>query len=249
MAFYVGVDGCKAGWFAVALAENDAWDAAVFPDVVSLWERFKDAVLILVDVPIGLRDRGPEERACDLEARRLLKWPRRSSVFRVPCRSAVYASTWEEASRINEELTGKRFPKQSWGIVRKIREVDEFLETHGEARFRLRETHPEVCFWALAGRPMEHRKKTHAGFEERLEVLRSVCPAANTIVQRALSGWRRSQVVRDDVLDALVAAVSAKMGAGELTSLPATSECDSKGLQMEIVYPALGRICLKDVGG
>ncbi|MEW6348758.1 MAG: DUF429 domain-containing protein [Thermodesulfobacteriota bacterium] len=41
-----------------------------------------------VDIPIGLRDHGPE-RSCDLEARRLLGI-RRSSVFPVPCRSAVY---------------------------------------------------------------------------------------------------------------------------------------------------------------
>lgn len=54
-------------------------------------------------------------------------------------------------------------------------------------------------------------------------------------------------MARDDVLDALVAAVSAKLGMNRLGVIPATAEYDSKGLRMEIVYPVLGSACLKKV--
>lgn len=169
--------------------------------MASLWERFEGAALILIDVPIGLRDRGPEERPCDREARRLLGPERGSSVFRAPCRPAVYADSYREASEINQRLTGKRLPRQTWGIARKIREVDEFLTRDGEARSGIRETHPEVCFWALAGRPMRNSKRSGPGFEERLEVLRSAYPGADNRVGGVLSVCGRGQAARDDVLD------------------------------------------------
>ena len=34
---FVGVDGCKAGWFAIQLSEDNGWKVDVFPDVSSLW--------------------------------------------------------------------------------------------------------------------------------------------------------------------------------------------------------------------
>lgn len=229
----------------MALTDSDEWEAEVFPDVASLWERFRDAALILIDIPIGLRNDGFSERVCDKEARRLLGRDRGSSVFPAPCRPAVYASSYPEASEINERVMGRRLSKQAWSITRKIREVDELLTRNEEARLRIRETHPEVCFWALAGRSMRYSKRTHLGFEERLEVLRSVYPVADDVVQRVLSSYRRNQVARDDVLDGLVAAVSAKTGMDRLSVIPATAEYDSKGLRMEIVYPVLGSTFLK----
>ena len=38
---------------------------------------------------------------------------------------------------------------QAWGIVRKVAEVDEALLTHAAWRLRVREVHPEVCFYFL----------------------------------------------------------------------------------------------------
>ena len=47
----------------------------------------------------------------------------------------------------------------------KIREVDSLLRESAKARRAVREVHPEICFWALAGgRPMRHSKKTERGF-------------------------------------------------------------------------------------
>jgi predicted RNase H-like nuclease len=41
-----------------------------------------------------------------------------------------------------------------WDILRKIREVDNLLINREFAKSRVRETHPEICFWAMAGHPI-----------------------------------------------------------------------------------------------
>ena len=166
-SLFVGADGCRAGWFTVLLYGDTDWRVVVFPDVFSLWEKCSSASVILLDVPIGLRERGSQERLCDTEARKLLGSKRRSSVFRVPCRPAIHAKlSYKEASDINEQLTGKRLPCQTWNIIPKIREVDTLLSSHESARSRVREIHPEICFWSLRDAPMKHSKKTEAGFYE-----------------------------------------------------------------------------------
>jgi predicted RNase H-like nuclease len=161
---------------------------------------------------------------------------RQRSVFRAPCRPAIYAKTYKEASDINEQLTGKRLPCQTWNIIPKIREVDILLSEHESARSRVREIHPEICFWALAGRPMEQSKKTRGGFSERKQVLQSVYPYTDDVISCALSTYRRKEVAKDDVLDALAAAVTAIVGVESLVSIPETPERDKRGLGMEMVY-------------
>ena len=102
----VGVDGCKAGWFAVTVTDDGEWSHAVYESVEATLDRYFDADRILIDIPIGLVERRPEERKCDLEARRLLGKPRSASVFPVPSRAAILALTYEHAVRVNNEETG-----------------------------------------------------------------------------------------------------------------------------------------------
>ncbi len=230
---FVGADSCKDGWFIVVVEDN-SWGADVLPDMRSLWQKFSSALLILVDIPIGLPESGP--RRCDIEARKLLGRPRRSSVFPVPCWAAISAETYEKASNINYQRTGKRLSRQTWSITPKIREVNCFLLEVKSARSRVREIHPEICFWALAGgQPMRHSKKTEEGFCERRKVLHSIYPCTSDIIQCALSKWK-GQVAKDDVLDALSAAITAAAGGENLTSIPERPELDSRGLRMEMVY-------------
>jgi predicted RNase H-like nuclease len=238
---YVGVDGCRAGWLAVLLNEGGAkWKVDLFPDISTLFGHHSGASLILIDIPIGLRDSGPSERLCDIEARKMLAPPmRQSSVFPVPCRPAVYAQMYDEANRINEHLTGRRLSIQTWNIVPKIREVDTLLTDREAARSRMRESHPEICFRALAGHAMEHSKKTQEGFLERKCILQSFCPHTEQIIDHVLSTYQRAQIARDDILDALVLAVTAVKGNDKLVSIPETPEFDSRGIRMEIVYSQL----------
>ena len=233
---FVGVDGCKKGWFAVTLTGEDKWQTGVFKDIRGVWEEFKGVKAILVDIPIGLKEKGSEERECDVEARRLLHSKRASSVFRPPCRRAVYSSM-DKASEVNFVVTGKRLSCQTLNILQKIREVDAFLLENKYARSFLRETHPVICFWVLAGRrPMKHRKKENRGFLERKEVLESVFPRSKEIIEHPLTTYRRKDVARDDILDALVLAITAKFGFNKVKTIPEGATRDSRGLLMEMVY-------------
>ena len=72
---FVGVDGCKAGWFAVSLTETNEWETQVFPDIFTLWDslwgKYQTDLKIFIDIPIGLRENTTKERLCDLKARKL----------------------------------------------------------------------------------------------------------------------------------------------------------------------------------
>ena len=241
---YVGVDGCKGGWLGVGLGDGDGFDIEVFDRFVDLLDHYANASLILVDIPIGLRNPGPEPRDCDAGARKKLG-SRHSTVFRVPIREvaqAVYrGETQEKASELSERRNSKRIGSQAYGIINKIAEVDEALRIReAGASPMVREVHPEVCFWALAGQAMETRKKLVAGSEERLQALRPFEARSDAIYKEACSRWRRKDVARDDILDALVAAVTAKLGCQdddyELHTLPSNPPKDRKGLPMEMVY-------------
>ena len=233
---FVGVDGCKTGWFAVAIDGDGHWSAHVYQSAQALLDAHRDASLILIDIPIGLRESGAKERLCDLEARKRLSPKRGSSVFPAPCRRALSAGSYAEACRINRQNTGRGLSLQSWAIAGKIREVDELL---GGKPFdgRVREVHPEVCFAAFAGGcPMKHSKKRTPGFAERMRVLRKFYPRTDEVVDYALDNWRRKQVARDDIVDALAAAVTAYLGHSRLKTLPDGPELDARGRPMEIVF-------------
>lgn len=189
-----------------------------------------------MDIPIGLSD-GPDERLCDRKARRMLGFPRRCSVFRTPVGAALYAGDDVEAKRISLEITGKSMTVQSSAIMPKIREVDTLLRGSEKARNMVREVHPEVCFWALAGeRPMLHSKKKRAGIEERIALLERVRPTAREEFARICKDVPRRIVERDDILDAMAAAVTARVNPVELQTLPERPPKDTYELPMEMVY-------------
>jgi predicted RNase H-like nuclease len=240
---FLGVDGCRGGWLAITLALDNRWEVNLFKQFSQLWEKYASAFLILVDIPIGLRQgseekgsRERQERRCDKEARQLLG-KRRSSVFRVPCRPAVYAGSYDEALAQNEKLTGTRIFKAAWNIVGKIRQVDEFLATHPEAGKMVRETHPELCFWGLNDcRPLQYPKRRRDGYQERLQLLQSKYPLSAEIISHTRSRYSQQEVKKDDILDALGAALTAKIGRENLSAIPNPPEQDLEGLPMEMVY-------------
>lgn len=237
---YIGVDACKAGWFAVVLSEGNNWKVDIFSDIFTLWNQHKGAELILIDIPIGLREESGIRRLCDHEARGLLRPERHNSVFIAPCRAAVYAKSYEEAKEVNKKETDRKISMQVWGIIPKIKEVDEFLGENKSARSHIRETHPEVCFWALAGRkPMKYSKNKEEGIQERTKVLASVYPYTEKLFNYAEQRYLRKEVARDDILDALVAVVTASRESQGLLTIPEKPEIDAKGLPMEMVcvYP------------
>src|SRR5258708_19972073 len=94
-----GVDGCKKGWMAIFqdLASGKiTW--ACFPTAQDLFFCEQQPQVIAIDIPIGLPDFSP--RACDHEARQTLGRGRASSVFAVPLRSIIAASTFRRACQL-----------------------------------------------------------------------------------------------------------------------------------------------------
>jgi predicted RNase H-like nuclease len=231
---FVGMDGCAGGWLAVILDEEGAAEARVVPSLRSFAAECDDA-RVLIDIPIGLRDRGPMERLCDFMARKALG-RRGSSVFPAPARGALAATDYASACLLNAAATGRRLSLQSWSLCGRIAEVDEYLRKRKRGP-SVREMHPELCFFGLAGeRPMAHPKRKEAGFQERLALLARHLPTAPLFVEQVERAYPRRLVAADDILDALVGAVTARHGGDALLTVPLTPEFDSRGLPMEMVY-------------
>ena len=232
---FIGVDSCRKGWFAVILEKNWEWQISLYKDAKSLWQKNKRATLILIDIAVGMPGSGEKERRCDKEARKLLGKKRMSSVFPVPCREVVYAENYKKALEISRKLSKKGISKHLWNITPKIKEVDHLLRSEPLAKIKMRESHPEVCFWALnKGKAMRHPKRTEKGFEERKKVLKRYFQDTEKVVEEAHFLYKRSEVSQDDVLDALVLAVTGRKG--NLVTIPKKPEIDSEGIPMEIVY-------------
>jgi len=236
----IGVDGCKAGWFYVLL-ESTGFAIGVAKAFIEIVDLTSDNAAVMVDIPIGLRDTSDIGRQCDMEARRLLRAPRASSVFSAPIRPILFEPSYEQANRKSRRVGGKGISRQAFAIIPKIREVDELLLENEKARRLVREIHPEVCFWALnCGRAMRANKKKKEGFEERMAVLRRLLPMADDVVAHARTEYGRKEVAKDDVVDALAALVTARGRPEEIRTIPETPELDSRGLPMEMVYRSAG---------
>lgn len=194
-----GVDGCRGGWVAIS-SQREYLVAEDFRTLTRLIAVGR----IYIDMPVGLTDDQP--RRLEFLARSLLSG-RSSSVFPVPCRSAVYANTYREACRINEARFGKKISLQAWNICPKIREIDVVLAKHPALQRRIFESHPELAFQVLNQGPLKFEKRSVEGAEERLNIVRPFLPGANVLLTDILKRYPRKTVARDDILDAMVLAV------------------------------------------
>ena len=229
-----GIDGCPAGWLYVAIDGSGDFRFEAVRRFGQAIEALGNADLVLVDIPIGLPGKGQRARNCDVEARRAIS-PRGSTLFPAPARAATVASSYEEACAANRRELGVGLSRQCWGIVPKIREVDRFMR-RPVSRPPVREMHPEVAFWSLNGnRPLLESKKSVAGLGARLAILADYFEGAEDCFAACESAFRRRDVARDDIVDAMAGAVTA-LQAPRLSTFPARPELDSAGLAMEIVY-------------
>lgn len=225
MTIAAGVDGCRGGWLMVRrYPARGTADFLIFEH----WRDLPAADMIAVDMPIGLPDSG--ERRCDRLARKKLG-PRRSSVFLGLRRPLLDFETYAAANEW-AKTDGAGLSKQAWYLLGKIRELDGIVTPGSQAR--IRETHPELAFLALKGKPLAHSKKTQEGIAERRDLLRE---AGFGRIDPWLELLSAENAVADDLLDACALALAAeRMLRGEGKRLPDDPLCDAKGLRMEIWY-------------
>mgnify|MGYP006283000041 CR=1 FL=1 len=228
MAILAGIDGCPFGWVCVIQDTEKPSPRVVLAKYLKDFFTQCKPDLVCIDIPIGLPDVG--ERRCDKEARSRLGWPRCTSVFTPPLRTALLAGSYQEASEIRFQLEGKKYPKQSFAIFGKTREVDEFVRECDPKQERIFEVHPEVCFMMLnKGEALAKKKKSPEGASKREALIRQVFPSLE------YPAHAKSICGKDDVLDAFVALWTAnRIAQGNELVLPTQEQKDTYGLRMEM---------------
>ena len=232
MSVICGVDGCKAGWVVIFKnLDSGSISWRLYSTVRELVYSEPIPKIIAIDIPIGLPEYGP--RVCDLEARQLLGPGRASSVFPAPIRPVLIASSYDEACQIRFHVEGKRMSHQSWAIMPKIKHVDEMLRQDPELQTRIREVHPELSFYFLAGRRrLQYGKKRKFGRDERRNLL---APIYGRWIEAALSERKQLASKEDDILDAFAALWTAeRILSGTSKVVTSTPHRDTFGFLMEI---------------
>jgi predicted RNase H-like nuclease len=235
MVWVAGADGCRKGWIRVSREiETGELEFHVLENAAALLTVAPRPAVLGLDIPIGLPEQG--RRECDDHARACLGWPRRNSVFPAPIRPALRAKTREAAAAITQAADGRRVGTQAWALYPKIRGVDQLLQSNRPARRRIREAHPEVCFWEWnEQRAIQAGKKTRPGKQVRLRIAEHWL--GDGVLQAARGGHLKKDVADDDILDAIAALWTAtRIFGGRARTLPEQPPMDSTGLRMEIVY-------------
>ena len=225
-----GIDGSKGGWVCVSGYENNYKELKFeklkeFNDIKS--ENFN---LVLVDIPIGLDiDLKKGGRIVDKLARKELL-TNKSSIFNAPSRLVLEATNYEEANKINKNK-GMGLSKQSWNLVKKIKEVDEFIRNSNKTA--IFESHPEIIFQVMKRDKVSTKKKNDEGIIERRNLLEK--NGFNKVfLERNLSA-KDSFYKKDDFIDACSLFWSANRAIAKTeVKIPNDIVLDSEGIIMQI---------------
>jgi predicted RNase H-like nuclease len=149
-------------------------------------------------------------------------------------RPCLVARTYEEACRIRLDIEGKKISRQAFGILPKIREVDDVLATARSLSARVTEVHPEVSFLLMnGGAPMRHRNKSADGKAQRRAMLEAQWPDSIEGMRASLRG---QDYALDDLHDAMAALWSAQRSvSGKAQVLGDSTVRDRNELPMRIV--------------
>jgi len=225
-----GIDGSKGGWVCVSGYENNFKELEFeklkeFNDIKS-----KDFNLVLVDIPIGLDiDLKKGGRIVDKLARKELL-TNKSSIFNAPSRLVLEAKNYEEANKINKNK-GMGLSKQSWNLVKKIKEVDDFIRNSNKTI--IFESHPEIIFQVMKRDKVSTKKKNDEGIIERKNLLEK--NGFNKVfLERNLSA-KDSFYKKDDFIDACSLFWSANRAIAKTeVKIPNDIVLDSEGIIMQI---------------
>src|SRR6516165_9841815 len=167
-AWFAGVDGCRAGWLlALARSGDGEVRLRVVPRFAEVIAAPEAPAVIAVDIPIGLPEQaGHGGRTVDNMVRSFLG-ARRSSVFSVPSRRAVFAEVGPFGDQQSRYAAHQRAcavaretsdPPRSitiffFGFFSKFREVGRPLQGDAAPPGRVQKPHPEPAFWRLKEPP------------------------------------------------------------------------------------------------
>lgn len=245
-----GIDACGGGW-VVVLTEGTSPLRLVRARVYKTFdEAASDATTasaIGVDIPIGLMDRG--FRQCDLLAREMMG-RYKNKVFKTSPRQAIHSETVAERHRLHRELTGEGLSPMAAAFTRKVAEVDDWMIANGNPQNHVFEVHPELCFRALNhGKPLAESKHSADGLGVRYDLLQRFFKGQDIAawVLEFIRDKPRSQVKEDDLVDAVVACVTAATWEPEATIPGPEPPRDLEGLRMEMKNPKFRDIQLKQV--
>jgi predicted RNase H-like nuclease len=237
-----GVDGCKAGWIAVtaALESFDKPEVKVFASVAALIAELAPRSLIAIDMPIGLPERAIRGgREADWAARQFLG-RQRASVFPVPSRRAVdaCANGYQSVSIIGQDTSDppRKPSRQIFGILHRIRQIDEILRQEPVLRERVFEVHPEVSFKVMNNdEPLPERKKVKGRINPNGMQLRKKLLEKEGFPRSFLDQIAPPGAGRDDFYDACACAWSAKrILARKARVFPWRPPIDAEGLGQAI---------------
>jgi predicted RNase H-like nuclease len=238
---FIGVDGCKSGWLAVMQSASifEEGRVEIFRTFADLIEGAPNSAIIAVDMPIGLPDTSiGGGREPELAVRSILG-PRRSSVFSVPSRSAVYAFS-EGYAKVCSVARATSMPpwapsKQAFWIFPRIQDVDRVLRADKGASARVFEVHPELAFRVMNGAPLLEPKKRKGrchepGMQLRRDLLKRQGFASTFLDRPPPRG-----AARDDFYDACACTWSARrLLASKAMVFPSEPSFDAHGLVMAI---------------
>jgi predicted RNase H-like nuclease len=193
-------------------------------DVIDYRPSFLD---IVIDAPIGLPDTPfGGYRACDLEARSLLGWPRRVAIPRVPCREALYAPNMAAAQKADPWITPLAYRRFRW-----IREVD--TEIHAYHQRRIYSGNPDLSVLLVNSDNAARTSSFWAdGPAERLSLFQERLPGLRAL---ATATAPRGASLRH-VLNAAALLWTARRIAGKaITRLPQDPVWDDQGRRVELV--------------
>ena len=225
-----GIDGSKGGWVCVSGYENNYKELKFeklkkFSDIKS-----KNFSLVLVDIPVGLDiDLKKGGRIVDNLARKELL-TNKSSIFNAPSRLVLDAKNYEEANKINKSK-GMGLSKQSWNLVKKIKEVDEYIRNSNVTI--IFESHPEIIFQIMKRDKITTKKKNDEGIIERRNLLEK--NGFNKVFLEKNLSARDSFYKKDDFIDACSLFWSANRAiASTEVKIPDDIVLDSEGIIMQI---------------
>ena len=229
----IGVDGCKGGWIA-AVIDREEVRVEKYSSMEQIVSRYPVFDEFLIDMVIGFPDCENDVRPDSL-ARKIVV-PRTSTIFPVPCRTAVYASTEKEQILCNQQALGKSLAKQTMAIIPKMKELDTFLNENDVYKNVIKESHPEVCFARLNGSVVMSKKSEKDGMLERVDILKKYVPMI--VITDILQKAKQYKCNADDIVDALCLAVTANLNVqGKAEPIPARPQKDAMGLEMQMIIP------------